>query len=418
MLQKNDDPLLTSKITAIPMTWILRFSAKSEGHEISVGQTPSKAFNLTRTDCNTKIEQAPRLSGRMEEHVKKLRESLEVGVSAGDFIGYDCLLSQNEEVLVHIRGGYQQLVPNEKPMVKKPVFDMASITKPVATATAAMVAIERHVFELETKISEIIPEAVNLGGVRIRDLMSHRSGLPDGVPLYKDAKSREDAIEKLMHVKPLRPPNEAEVYSDLGYMLVGLALERTLRKSQKEISRELVFSPLNMNETTFLPDEAMKRRAVATELMEDGLPLVGVVHDENARAMGGVAGHAGLFSTSEDLFKFSKMLVEKGELRGKRLLSEESLRLMTTNQNEHIGGHYGYGWVTKKSESIFGALCSDASFGHTGFTGTCIVVDPKRKISAILLTSAVHPHRKEKSINPYRREAFDLALKIGMEREG
>jgi len=353
----------------------------------------------------------------MEEQIKKLRELLEVGVSAGDFIGYDCLLSQDDETLVHMSGGYQQLILNKKPIVEKPVFDMASLTKPVATATAAMVAIERHVLKLETEISEIIPEAVNLKGVRICDLMSHRSGLPDCVPLYKDARSREDAIENLMRVKPIRPPNEAEVYSDLGYMLLGLALERTYHKSQRELSRELVFSPLNMNETTFLPSESMKKRAVATELTEDGLPLIGVVHDENARAVGGVAGHAGLFSTAEDLFRFSSMLVGKGEAHGKRLLSEEYLRLMITNQNERIGGHFGYGWVTKKGESIFGALCSNASFGHSGFTGTCIAVDPESRISAILLTSAVHPHRKEKSINPYRREAFDIALRIGTERE-
>ena len=357
------------------------------------------------------------MNGGMEDHIKKLRESLEAGVSVGDFIGYDCLFSQDDKILVHISGGYQQLIPNKKPIVEKPVFDMASITKPVATATAAMVAIERHAFELETEISDIIPEAVNLNDVRVCDLMSHRSGLPDGVPLHKDAKSREDAIEGLMRVKPVQPPNEAEVYSDLGYMLVGLALERTYHKSQREVSRDLVFSPLTMNETTFLPGEAMKKRAVATELIENGLPLVGVVHDENARAMGGVAGHAGLFSTAEDLFRLSNMLVNKGEVHGKRFLSEESLRLMTTNQNERIGGHYGYGWVTKKSESIFGALCSDSSFGHTGFTGTCIAVDPESRTSAILLTSAGHPHRKEKSINPYRREAFDLALRIGRERE-
>jgi len=355
------------------------------------------------------------LNDKMGEHIDRLRELLDAGVSAGDFIGYDCLLATGDELLARVIGGYSQVVPEKKPIVENPVFDMASVTKPVATATAVMIAIEMGFFGLGTKISEILPEAVNLAGARICDLMSHRSGLPDGVPLHKEAKSREDAIEHLMRVKPTMPPNEVEVYSDLGYMLLGLALEKVFLKSQKEVSRDLVFSPLGMSETTFVPDESLRTRAVATELAEDGLPLVGVVHDENARAMGGVAGHAGLFSTAEDLFRFSRMLIGKGKLDGRRLLSEESLKLMTTNQNGHIGGNYGYGWVTKKSESIFGKLCSDLSFGHTGFTGTCIAVDPERHVSAILLTSAVHPHRKEKSINPYRREVFDIAIKMAEE---
>ena len=331
-------------------------------------------------------------------------------------MGYDCLIAHDDDVVLRLTGGFSQLVPEKKPMYRKPVFDMASITKPVATATAAMVAIEKGAFGLNTEISEIIHEAANLPRVRMCDLISHRSGLPDGIPLYKTARSRQDVIENLMRVKPTRPPNEAEVYSDLGYMMVGLAMERIFDKSQKEISRDLVFRRLDMKETGFVPDDTLRRRAVATELQADGLPLIGIVHDENARAMGGLAGHAGLFSTTEDLLKLTTMMIEGGEFKGRKFLSEETVRLMTTNQNRAINGNYGYGWVTKRSESMFGELCSDQSFGHTGFTGTCIAVDPQKRISSIFLTSAVHPKRKETSINPYRRAVFDLAIEIGSER--
>ncbi|HYA22397.1 MAG TPA: serine hydrolase domain-containing protein [Thermoproteota archaeon] len=352
----------------------------------------------------------------MDEDTKQLHDLLEGGVSSGDFIGYDCLIAHNDDVVLHLRGGFSQLVPERKPMHPKPIFDMASVTKPVATATAAMVAIEKGKFGLNTEIGDIIPEATNLPGVRICDLMSHRSGLPDGIPLYKNARSRQDCINGLMRVKPTRPPNQAEVYSDLGYMMVGLAMEKVFKKSQKQISRDLVFEPLGMKETSFVPSIALRNRAVATELQADGLPLVGVVHDENARGMEGVAGHAGLFSTTDDLLKLSVMMIGEGKIKGKRLLSEETVELMTTNQNRTIGGNYGYGWVTKKSESMFGELCSGQSFGHTGFTGTCVAVDPVKHISSIFLTSAVHPKRKETSINPYRRAVFDLAIRIGSER--
>jgi len=352
----------------------------------------------------------------MDEDVKRLHDLLERGVSSGDFVGYDCLIAHDDDVVLHLRGGFSQLVPEKKPMYPRPVFDMASVTKPVATATAAMVAIEKGKFDLNTEIGEIIPEATNLPRVRICDLMSHRSGLPDGIPLHKNARSRQDCIDGLMHVKPTRPPNEAEVYSDLGYMMVGLAMEKVFAKSQKQISRDLVFEPLGMKETSFVPTVALRKRSVATELQADGLPLIGVVHDENARGMGGVAGHAGLFSTADDLLKLSVMMIGGGKTKRRRLLSEETVELMTTNQNKAIGGNYGYGWVTKKSESMFGELCSDKSFGHTGFTGTCVAVDPVKHISSTFLTSAVHPRRKETSINPYRRAVFDLAIKIGSGR--
>jgi CubicO group peptidase (beta-lactamase class C family) len=352
----------------------------------------------------------------MDKDMRRMHDLLEGGVSAGDFVGYDCLVAHNYDVVIRLTGGFSQSIPERKPMYRKPVFDMASITKPVATATAAMVAIEKGKFGLNTEISEIIPEATNLPRVRMCDLMSHRSGLPDGIPLHKNARSRQDCIDGLMCVKPISPPNEAEVYSDLGYMMVGLAMEKVFNRSQKQISRDLVFRPLSMKETSFVPGAALRRRAVATELQADGLPLIGVVHDENARAMEGVAGHAGLFSTTEDLLKLSVMMTGEGKIKGKRFLSEETIELMTTNQNKAISGNYGYGWVTKRNESMFGELCSDQSFGHTGFTGTCVAVDPVKHISSILLTSAVHPKRKETSINPYRRAVFDLAIKIGSER--
>jgi CubicO group peptidase (beta-lactamase class C family) len=352
----------------------------------------------------------------MDEDVRRLRDLLEGGVSAGDFVGYDCLVAHDDDVVLRLIGGFSQLIPERKPMYRKPVFDMASITKPAATATAAMVAIEKGKFGLNTEITDIIPEATNLSRVRICDLMSHRSGLPDGIPLHKNARSRQDCIDGLMRVKPTRPPNEAEVYSDLGYMMVGLAMEKVFDRSQKQISRDLIFRPLGMRKTSFVPSAALRRRAVATELQADGLPLIGVVHDENARAMEGVAGHAGLFSTAEDLLKLSVMMIGEGKIKGKRFLSEETVELMATNQNKAISGNYGYGWVTKRSESMFGERCSNQSFGHTGFTGTCVAVDPVKHISSIFLTSAVHPKRKETSINPYRRAVFDLAIEIGSER--
>jgi len=353
----------------------------------------------------------------MSDGANTLRELLEKGVEAGDFVGYDCIVAKDDEVLARFVGGYRQLVPREEKIDKDPVFDLASLTKPIATASSAMIAVDKGILDLNARVSELIPEAENLAGVRLSHLMSHRSGLPAWVPFYKEARDRKQMIKMLMSVKPDKPPGENEVYSDLGYMIIGLILERAFDKSLKGIARDNVFRPLGMKETSFLPGKALRGRAVATELTDEELPLVGVVHDENARAMGGVSGHAGLFGTARDLFRFCRMLIGEGELKGRRILSKRSLRLMITNQNRKIGGYYGYGWLTKKGDSLFGELCSDLSFAHSGFTGTYVAVDPLRHASAILLTSAVHPKRKEKSINAYRRAVFDLAISIGLNRE-
>ena len=348
----------------------------------------------------------------MNEHIKGLSVLLDEAVRNGEFAGYDCLIAGRDDVVAHLIGGFSQIVPSREEMDARPVFDLASVTKPVSTATSAMVAVERGALSLDTKVSDLISEAKEVADARLCDLMSHRGGLTGWIPLYKSSKDRSDLIRMLMEVELERPIGEAEVYSDLGYMLIGLMLERAFERPLNKVAQDLVFEPLGMRETCFLPNEELRRRAVATEVMDDGLPLIGTVHDENARAMSGVSGHAGLFGTAEDLLIFARMFMRGGEFDGRRLLSEEGLNLMTKNQNRRIGGHFGYGWVTKKGDSLFGGLCSNSSFGHTGFTGTSLAVDPEKEVCAILLTNAVHPKRKEKSINPYRRAVFDLAVKM------
>ncbi len=304
------------------------------------------------------------------------------------------------------------MVPQKLPMNERCVFDLASLTKPIVTATLIMRAIEKGVLHEEDRITSILPEARLLGSVTISDLLVHRSGLPSWLPLYKSASSKEEMFARLFQVRPESEPRKSEVYSDLGYMILGAAVERLFLGELNHLSHEMIFSRLGMSETCYLPSPELAARAATTEFSEDGSPLVGIVHDENARAMGGISGHAGLFGTAMDLLAFAQMMFDFGKHNGVKLLEEHSALLMTSNMNESVGGHYGYGWVTRKPDSIFPDNCSPESFGHTGFTGTCIEIDRKNEAICILLTNAVHPKRREKSINEYRRRLFELAIEL------
>lgn len=304
------------------------------------------------------------------------------------------------------------MVPQRLPMNEECVFDLASLTKPIVTATLVMTAIEKGLLHEEDKITSILPEAGLLRSVTISDLLVHRSGLPSWLPLYKSSPSKTEILARLFEIKPESVPRKLEVYSDLGYMILGAAVERVFLRDLNHLSHEMIFSRLGMLETCYLPSPELAARAAATELSENGTPLVGIVHDENARAMGGVSGHAGLFSTAADLLVFAQMMLDFGKRKGIRLLEEHSVLAMTSNMNEGIGGHYGHGWVTRKPDNIFPDNCSPESFGHTGFTGTCIGIDRKTEAISILLTNAVHPKRREKSINEYRRRVFELTIEL------
>ena len=302
--------------------------------------------------------------------------------------------------------GNKQLRPAEVPMTTDTVFDMASITKPMATATSIMLLVERGQLKLDDKVATILPEfAVNeKDSITVRDLLIHQSGLlPDNALAdYNDGP--EAALQKICALKLQAPTGTKFIYSDVNYILLGEIVRKVSGKSVHEFSRDNIFQPLGMKETGYLPNEPLRARAAPTQ-ERDGHWMQGEVHDPRAFKLGGIAGHAGLFSTGEDLAIYAQMMLSHGEYQGKRIMSPEMFALMTRGEKVSSGIR-GLGWDKRTGFSINrGEGLSAAAFGHGGFTGTVLWIDPELELFVIFLSNRVHPDGKG-LVNP-------LAGKIG-----
>ena len=253
-------------------------------------------------------------------------------------------------------------------------------------------------------VATYLPECAASGKekVTVRQLLIHVSGLiPDNsIKDYDDG--AEKALERVFALKPQTPPGERFAYSDMNFVVLGELVKKLSGRSVHEFSREHIFQPLGMNETTYLPGEDLKSRAAPTE-KRDGKWMQGEVHDPRAFKLGGIAGHAGLFSTAEDLAIYASMMLGRGERGGKRILSEDVWKLMTApnkvparrNNGKEYEGLRGIGWDMKTGYSINrGDSFSPAAFGHGGFTGTAIWIDPEKDLFLIFLSNRVHPDGK------------------------
>lgn len=306
--------------------------------------------------------------------------------------------------------GNKQLQPSELPMTTDTVFDMASITKPVATATSVMLLVERGQLKLGQRVSSIIPEfAVNdKESITIFDLLTHQSGLlPDNA--VKDYEhGHEEAIQKICELKLQAPTGTRFIYSDVNFILLGEIIRRLSGKSVHEFSRDNIYKPLGMRETGYVPREELKARAAPTE-QRDGKWIQGDVHDPRAFFLDGIAGHAGLFSTAEDLAVYAQMMIGGGAYNGIRILAPRTVAIMTQGY-KLLGGsrstmegmppnppvyYRGLGWDKRTGYSINrGELMTDAAFGHGGFTGTVLWIDPTLELFVIFLSNRVHPDGK------------------------
>lgn len=315
---------------------------------------------------------------------------VEKAVDEGAFPGAVALVGKGNRIVAKEAFGYAMVVPEKKEMKIETIFDLASLTKPIATATSIMILVDRGLLRLNDPVTLLIPEFGKNGkeGITIRQLLTHTSGLPDWEPFYEYCSSYDEVISAVCNVSLRYKPGEEYLYSDLGYMTLGEIVRIVSGERLDVFAHNNIFEPLGMKDTMFNPQS--KDRCAATELCPwRNRAIVGEVHDENAYAMGGVSGHAGLFSTAEDLFIFAQMMLNEGQYRGKRILSPYAVRAMTQTQND-----YDLGWMTKSESSSDGDLLSDRSYGHTGFTGTSIWIDPEAGLTIILLTNRVHPTRE------------------------
>ncbi|NBV21702.1 MAG: DUF1343 domain-containing protein [Proteobacteria bacterium] len=290
--------------------------------------------------------------------------------------------------------GHRALVPAAEPMSYDTIFDAASLTKVIATTPAMMRLIEQGKVSLADHVIKFIPEFGTLGKevITVRQLLTHTSGLRPDVGLKPDWSGNDAAIQLACAEKIAAPPGTKIIYSDTGLILVGEIVRRVSGMPLDQFVQREVFGPLGMKDTGFNPPRDKLARIAPTEV-EDGQPVRGIVHDPRARRMGGVAGHAGLFTTAADLALFARMMLNEGELAGVRVFKPETVRLWTSVQTPPgVAGRRGLGWDIDTSYSgPRGKLFPIGSYGHTGWTGTSIWIDPFSKTFLIFLSNRNHP---------------------------
>ena len=293
--------------------------------------------------------------------------------------------------------GHRALVPSEEPMSEDTVFDAASLTKVVACAPAVMLLVERGQIALDDPVVKYLPEFAQHGkeGITLRQLLTHTSGLRPDVSLKPDWTGHDAAIKLACAEKLAAQPGEKFIYSDTGPILLGEIVRRVAGESLDQFVAREVYGPLKMAGTGFNPPKDRLPRIAPTEV-ENGEPLRGVVHDPRARRMGGVAGHAGLFTTAADLARYARMMLNGGELDGARIFKPETVALMTSVQTPpHLTAQRGLGWdISSPYASQRGTGFAPGGYGHTGWTGTSIWIDPASRTFVIFLSNRNHPTEK------------------------
>lgn len=301
---------------------------------------------------------------------------------------------EREGVDYHKAYGKRALVPAEEPMTEDTIFDAASLTKVVACTPAVMLLLERGRIRLDERAQAYIPEFTGDGkeAITIRQLLTHTSGLRPDISTQPPWSGYDTAIRMACAEKPLSPPGTVFRYSDINFFLLGEVVRRVSGSTLDEWVAREVYQPLKMTDTGFLPGASKLPRIAPTEKV-GATVLRGVVHDPTARYMGGVAGHAGLFTTASDLARYARMLLNRGELDGVRLFKPETVDLMTRVQSpDQVPARRGLGWDIDSGYSRpRGRIFPLGSYGHTGFTGTALWIDPYSKTFWIFLSNRVHP---------------------------
>jgi uncharacterized protein YbbC (DUF1343 family)/CubicO group peptidase (beta-lactamase class C family) len=319
------------------------------------------------------------------------------------------LIGHEGSVVYQKAYGERSLVPKREPMTLDTIFDAASLTKVIATTSSLMKLFEQGKLRLNDPVTRYLPEFQSgKSGITVRDLMTHFSGLRPDLDLEPPWSGYDTGIKLALSDKPANPPGQRFVYSDINFILLGEIVHRLSGQRLSDFAREQVFRPLRMSESMFNPPPSLIRRIAPTEV-ENGTTIRGVVHDPTARYMNGVAGHAGLFTTAADLSKFAQMMLNGGELNGVRVFQRTTVEKFTTPQSPADQPVLrGLGWdIDSPFSGNRGELFPIGSYGHTGFTGTSLWIDPYSRTYVILLTNSVHPARG-KNITPLRSRLATL----------
>jgi uncharacterized protein YbbC (DUF1343 family) len=346
--------------------------------------------------------------------------AITAAIEAGKMPGCVLVIGRHDEVLLRRAYGSRALQPTVAPMTLDTVFDLASLTKPLATATSVMILVERGKVDLKAPASKYVPELARLTPFTVEQLLVHTSGLPAATPISDYALADRGAVMRRLgqslEGKLKTQPGEKFLYTDVGFVVLEEIVRRTSGKDLATFTREEIWEPLGMTETGYLPGVLLRERAAPTEQRE-GKWIQGDVHDPRAFALGGVAGHAGVFSTADDLSRFARAMLAKGTLDGKRVLAERTLETMLTRHETTSGGR-GLGWDRdSRFASHRSALLSPRAFGHGGFTGTAMWIDPGKDLYVVFLSNRVHPDGKG-AVNPLVAEVATLAIDASETKTG
>lgn len=343
-------------------------------------------------------EPGPEPSAIAGADARRIDAAVRGAIDRGEIPGAVVLIVAGDRVVFHRAYGERSKVPEERAMTRGTLFDLASLTKPIATATSIALLAERGRLRLSDPAARHVPEFAANGKSRItiEQLLLHTSGLPAGNGLADYEGERADMIGRVLAIAPQHAPGDVYTYSDLGYITLGEVARRVSSRGLEVLSREELFEPLAMKSTGFSPGPELRGSAAPTERIGDQV-LLGTVHDPRARALGGVAGHAGLFSTAGDLGRFARMLLGGGALEGRRVLAEKTVRDLLAPR-EIPGGRRAYLGVVEGT-----------AVSHTGFTGTKIWLDRARRIAVIVLSNRVHPDGKG-SADRLRREVVEASV--------
>jgi len=293
------------------------------------------------------------------------------------------------------------------------IYDLASLTKVIATTTAAMICYNNNLFSLDDPVAKYLPEFSQNGKekVTIKNLLLHNSGLPASRPFYHLYSSADEVIKDLFETPLIYESGKKTVYSDLGMITLAKVIEKVSGRTFSAFCKEKIFNPLQMNSTYFNPPDSLRYKIAPTEYdnyWRNEL-VWGKVHDETSSLLNGVAGHAGLFSTAEDISNLLQLLLSEGTFDGRQIIKPETVKLFTT-RNSDVSTR-ALGWDTKSERhSTAGDLFDITSFGHTGFTGTSVWVDPTRDLFVVLLTNRVYPTRENKKLYKVRPALHDAVI--------
>lgn len=356
---------------------------------------------------------APDAVGMSASRLESIDRVVQRGITAGGYPGAAVVVGRKGAAVWEKGFGRLSWSNMSSPVeAENTIYDIASLSKVVGTTTAVMVLYDEKKIDLDAPVLRYLPAFS--GGLKdqvtVRELLTHRSGLPAGRDLWRSAHSPKEARDMVLETTLEYRPNSAYVYSDLGADVLGMIVEEISGQRLDVFLANRVFGPLGMHDTFYRPADSLRYRIAPTEVTPPrGYPLRGEVHDENAYALGGIAGHAGLFSTAADLSIFAQMMLNGGTYDGVQILTDSTVSLFT----RRAAGHRALGWDTADGDYGSGKYLTERAYGHTGYTGTSIWIDPDREMFVVLLTNRVHAARAQRPariISDVRSDLSDAAV--------